>query len=90
MNNSVAGWANGDKVPYRVNFVSAPDRRNGNDVMYVDKTISNFPILFPKVDSANFAPVAIVSDASCAREWIAFICIHDHPASSPFRERTSR
>lgn len=89
MNDSMASRANGDKVAYRVNLVTAPDRRNGNYVMNVDKTISDLPESFTEIYPANLAPVAVVGDASGPCQRIAFIGIHDHLAFCPLGKRAA-
>ncbi len=77
MNDSVAGWANRNKVMDWINLVTAPDRRQGHDVMNMDKTVSDRPEPFSEVYAADLAPMAVMGNASSTCQGVTFIGIHN-------------
>ena len=77
MNNGVAGGANRSEVLDWINLVNAPDRSKGHDVVNMNKALCNFTKSFSEIHAADLAPMAMMGNASSARQRVTFIGIHN-------------
>ena len=77
MNNGVAGWTNRGEVLDWINLVAAPDRSEGHDMVNMNKAVCNFTKSFSEVHAADLAPMAMMSNASSACQWVTFVGIHN-------------
>ena len=86
MNDGVTGRANRDEVMDWINLVTAPNRGDRYDVVNMDEPVSYVTEFSSEIHAADFALVAMMSDACCACQGIAFVGVYDNSAPGTFRE----
>lgn len=87
MNDGVAGGANRNEVTNWINLVTAPDRSERDDVMNMNKAISDLAKSLSEVNAADLAPMTVMGNAGSACQRIAFVSIHDNFPFGTFGKR---
>jgi len=77
VNDRVAGWADRNEVVNRIDLITVADGSKRHDVMNMDEAVSDLAVSLSEVYAADLAPMAMMGDASSARQWVAFVGIHN-------------
>ena len=85
MKHCVAVGADWHKIVDGVDAVTPTHRCNGYDVVNVDKTRAQIPVLVAEVKAAYGAHGAVVGDAFGTGVTVALVAVHEHADGRSFK-----
>ena len=86
MGHSVAIWTQRNQIARGIHDITSADLRNRRHMVNVDETLAERTVNPPKIESTDFAAIALKFNAICAIHRVSFIAVHLHSDTCSLRK----